>query len=384
MKLGDLRQLSVKELSKPIEVLEADVSIAKVVGFLRRRNLREAFIEERERTAIITLRSLLDVQNITNAKLSTVASHVPRLNPNNNVEDAATLMFEYRIRSLPIYENEKPSGLIETTSIIEELMDSQSSLKVNRLMTPDPITLDEGDDIGKARSIMARRKIDQIPVTKQGKLNGVVSSESIVFNTLPRSDRQLKGDIRKGRFELPIQKFASPDLIQNDVTDLLGSVFANMKKSNATYSVITNYDEIQGIITHRDFMQILTNPKTHDGIPMYIVGLPNDPFEAEATREKFTRVVSFIRRARPDIVEARAIIKAGETRAARKRYRVHIFIMSPRQRYSYAASGFELPDIFDEIDKWAKTLVPDKERKKRRTRADPGSLSGQKHDLWVR
>ena len=92
MKLGDLRQLSVKELSKPIEVLEADVSIAKVVGFLRRRNLREAFIEERERTAIITLRSLLDVQNITNAKLSTVASHVPRLNPNNNVEDAATLM----------------------------------------------------------------------------------------------------------------------------------------------------------------------------------------------------------------------------------------------------------------------------------------------------
>ncbi|MHB1908746.1 MAG: CBS domain-containing protein [Nitrososphaerales archaeon] len=384
MKLGDLRQLSVKDLSKPIEVLEADTSIAKVVGFLRQKNLREAFIEDLERTAIVTLRSLLDVQNVTNARLSTVASHIPRLNPNNNVEDAATLMFEYRIRSLPIYENGKPSGMIETTTIIEELMNSQSSLKANRLMTPDPITLDEWDDIGKARRIMVRRKIDQIPVTKQGKLNGVVSSESIVFNTLPSSDRQMKGDVREGRSELPIHKFSSPDSIQNNVTDSLGDVFVNMKKNNATYSVITNYDEIQGIITHRDFMRILTNPKTHDGIPMYIIGLPNDPFEAESTREKFTRVVSFIKRARPDIVEARAIIKAGETKAVRKRYRVHVFIMSPRQRYSYTASGFELPDVFDEIDKWAKTLVPDKERRKIRARADPGSVSGQRPDLWAR
>jgi CBS domain-containing protein len=382
MNASELQSVPVMDLSNNVETFNPELSVAKVIGFMRERKLSEAFVEERERTAIVTLRDLLRVQNITTTRLSNVSSYIPRLNPNNNVGDAATLMFEHRIRSLPIYKGGKPVGKIDTTSIIDKLIDTQGKTSADRLMTADPITLDEHDDIGKARRIMVRRRIDQIPLTNNGKIKGVVSSANIVYNLLPPPDRDPKGDMRSGRFKAPAKNVADTDFVQNDVRDKLTEVFEQMKKLGKTYSVITSFDEIQGIITHRDFMRILSQ-KPSDNIPMYMVGLPEDPFEAEAAREKFSRIVKLVRKGYPDTLEARAIIKAGETKSARRRYQVQIFIMSPRRRYNYTAFGFELPNVFDEIEDWAKKLVGRYDRRVRRTRPDPGSPFGERPDLWV-
>jgi CBS domain-containing protein len=342
LNLSELQRLPVTELSSPIELLDSDSHVSKATGLMRDRGLSECYVGERERTAIVTLRDVLKVQNSASTKLSTIMSYIPRLNENYSVADAASMMFEHRIRSLPIYRNGKPIGKIDSRSIIERLVESRPEARVDRLMTPDPITIEERDDIGKARRIMIRRKIDQLPVTTDGKLVACVSSESIVFHLLPTTDRDSKGDVRLGRSEIPVKEFQDTDMVQSDVKDTIKKVFADMKKLQRTYSVVTTFDdEIQGIVTHRDFMKLLAEAKpTNDGVPMYMVGLPDEAFEAEAAREKFTRIVNLIRKGYPDTLEARAIIKAGETKSARRRYRVQVFLMTPRTRYNYSASGF--------------------------------------------
>ena len=132
-------------------------------------------------------------------------SYIPRLNAGNIVSDAANLMFEHRIRSLPIYGNGKPIGKIESLPIIEKLVEARSEVRVNRIMTPDPITVEEEDDIGKARRVMIRRKIDQLPVTRGGKLVACVGSDSIVYYTAPSTDHDKKGDTHLGRYEIPVK-----------------------------------------------------------------------------------------------------------------------------------------------------------------------------------
>jgi CBS domain-containing protein len=385
LNLSELKRLSVTELSSPIELLDSDSPVSKATGLMRDRRLSECYVGEKERTAIVTLRNVLKVQNFASTKLSTIMSYIPRLNENYSVADAASMMFEHRIRSLPIYRNGKPIGKIDSHSIIERLVESRPEARVDRLMTPDPITIEERDDIGKARRVMIRRKIDQLPVTRDGKLVACVSSESIVFHLPPTTDRDSKGDVRLGRSEIPVKEFQHIDVVRSDVKDTIKKVFADMKKLQRTYSVVTTFDdEIQGIVTHRDFMKLLAEAKpTNDGVPMYMVGLPDEAFEAEAAREKFTRIVNLIRKGYPDTLEARAIIKAGETKSARKRYRVQVFLMTPRTRYNYSASGFELPDVFDEIEQWAKKLVTRYNRKPRRVRADPGSISSARQTLWT-
>jgi hypothetical protein len=112
-----------------------------------------------------------------------------------------------------------------------------------------------------------------------------------------------------------------------------------------------------------------------DSIPMYMVGLPEDPFEAEATRDKFTRVVNLLRKSYPDITEARAVIKAGKTKASKTRYEVQILVKTPRKQFNYEGFGFELPGVFDGISAWSKRQVGRDNGRRGRVRSDPGTIA---------
>ncbi|MDG6906791.1 MAG: CBS domain-containing protein [Nitrososphaerota archaeon] len=370
-----LKELSVVELMEPVRLLSIEDTASRVIGNMVETNAYEAFVEQPGRTAMISIRDVLDVRNITTTKISLLMRYIPRLNQYNTVSDAATLMFEHRIRSLPIYEGEELKGQISSHSIVKKLLETESKLTAKAIMTPEPICIEANDNVSKARQIMKRRKIDQIPILRDGKLYGVVTSEAVVANILPPVDRvRMLADWRSGRLDIPATEFAPARLVTNEVRDSLQDVFANMSRSSANYSVITNMGEVQGIITYRDFMKLLLKPKAGEDIPMYIIGLPEDPFEAEAAREKFQRVVQLLWRGLPEMTEARAIIKAGETKAARKKFRVSIFIMSPYWRHSYSVFGYELPDAFDYIEIWGKKLISKHQGKRRRERSDSGLI----------
>ncbi|MGI0086263.1 MAG: CBS domain-containing protein, partial [Nitrososphaerales archaeon] len=341
-------------LLSPVKSFGPKDPISQVIGYLRDSNLYEAFVEEGESTTIATIRDLLSVQNITTTKISALTAHVPRLNPNNSASEAALIMFEHRVRSLPIYEKGKLVGQINVKSILRKMMDTDLNLKISRIMTPNPSCVHSSDNVSKARSIMIKRKIDQLPVLKDEVLSGVISSSTIVFNLLPHTDRAILGDWRQARFDVPVERLSSLNAVTSEASDSVNDAFQNMERNSSTYSIILNLDEVQGIVTHRDFMRILAQSRSPSETSMYIVGLPEEPFEAEVTKAKFTRIVKFMRNGIPDITEARAIIKTGESKAAKKRYQVRVFMMTPRRRLSYAASGYDLPEIFDEISSWAK------------------------------
>ena len=127
----------------------------------------EAFVEENDRTAIVSIRDVLNVKNITTTKVLNVMRYVPRLTPKSSVAEAATLMFENRIRSLPVYENSRFKGVVTARDFVEQLLDSENPAKVNSLMTPNPVCISKSDEVSKARRIMLSKKIDQIPDSEQ-------------------------------------------------------------------------------------------------------------------------------------------------------------------------------------------------------------------------
>ncbi len=368
-----LKSLRVTDLMTPVSILSASSTTSAVVGRMISSNLYEAFIDEGERTGVVTVRDLLNVTNIATTHLTTLMKYIPRLSPYNTVGDAATLMFEHKLRSLPIYVGSKVKGQITSQTIVRKLLESKLDLKASEIMTPNPICLDAQDMVSKAREIMIRRKIDQLPILKGGNLHSVVTSEAIVSAILPPVDRTIKGDWRRGRYEVPVENFANPDAVVNDARDSIQDVYKNMCNGTANYSVIENLGEVQGIITYRDFMKLFLKTGGEDKIPMmYIIGLPEDPFEAEATKEKFQRVAQLLRRGFPEITEARAIIKAGATKSQKKKYRVNIFIQSPFWHHSYHVFARELPDAFDYVEDWAKKIMARYQSRRMRVRSDYG------------
>ncbi len=370
MNPSQLKTTPVSDLMLPVSVLSPLDPTSKVVGIMRKYNQYEAFIEEADRTAVVSIRDVLNVKDISTTKLRTLMYYVPRLNQFNTVGDAATLMFEHRLRSLPIYQASKLKGQITSKSIVEKLFETERGIKASQIMTPNPICLEAGQYVSKARQIMIRRKIDQLPVLKEGRLLGAVTSEAVVSVILPPVDRTMAGDWRKGRYDIPVEDFIKPGIVVNEATDSSQSVLENMGRGGSNFSVIQNFDEIQGIVTYRDFLKLLLKPREAEQAPnMYIIGLPEDPFEAEAARQKFQRVVQLLWRGLPEMTEARAIIKAGKTKAPRKKYQVKLFVMSPYWRHSYSVFRYELPDAFDYIEDWAAKLLSQHQKRKDRSRA---------------
>jgi len=359
--------MPVTELLTEAEMFPSSETVSKVIGYLRESKLMEAFADDGDATTcIVSMRDLLNVTSL-NTKLASIMHQVPRLGPNNTVSDAATLMHEYRTRSMPIYKERRLVGQITSPSIVAKLLDSDTPGKISSIMSPNPACMDVSDSVSKAREIMLKKKVDQLPVTKKGALEGIVTSDEIVFNLLPKTDRNMKGDTRAGRYDEALGIFALKDVLTNEITDGLRDVYQNMSKSGSNYSVIVGTDEIQGIVTYRDFLRVLARKAAQSSIPMYIVGLPEDPFEAETARKKFRGAVELLRRSVPDISEARAIIKMGETKSPKKKYEVKVFLVHPRDHYSYSVRSYELADAFDEVNNWVKELVQRSRPRKQRT-----------------
>jgi CBS domain-containing protein len=372
MKPDQLMRMPVTELLTEVEMFPSSDPVSKVIGYLSDSKLREAFVDDGDAsTCIVSIRDLLNVTSL-GTKIAAVMHQVPRLGPNNTVSDAATLMHEYRIRSMPVYRERKLIGQITSPSVVARLLDSETPGRISSIMTPKPVCMDATDSVSKARETMLRKKVDQLPVTKKGALHGIVTSDEIVFNLMPKADRNMKGNTRAGRYDEALGIFAMKDVLTSEISDSLRDVYQKMSKSGSNYSVIVGTSEIQGIVTYRDFLRVLARRAAESSIPMYIVGLPDDPFEAGAARKKFTGAVELLRRSVPDISEARAIIKMGETKSPKKKFEVRVFLVHPRNHYSYSVFSYELADAFDKVNDWVKELVQ-RSRSRARTKSSARS-----------
>lgn len=141
---------------------------------------------------------------------------------------------------------------------------------------------------------------------------------------------------------------------------------SRMLTLDKTCILVAQWDEIQGIATHGDFIALLAAPKEKPEVPIYIVGLPDDPFEAEVAKQKFKRTINQFHKVLAQILEARSVIKSTTSTPGkeRRRYEVTVHIKTPKNSYSYASSGWQLTEIYDTIIDRLKRLLPQKERRR--------------------
>lgn len=326
------------------------------MGFMQKTGSHEAYVEEGGETSVVNLRDLLGV-TILETKLSTLMRRVPTLDQNSTLKDAASLMFEQRSRSVPV--RGRRFSVVNSASVAAQLVEAFPKAKASSLMSPRPLTIEPTSPASKARSLMLEEKIDQVPIVDGAKLKGVITSEQILFNLMPRAD---EGSRRPSwaRLDGPVGRFPIDDVVTDQVTSTAKDVFENISDRRASYSLLMDGEELSGIITLRDFMKLA--PKSEaPSLPMYIVGLPDDPIEAAGSRAKFAAAVGLLEKTFPDISEVRALVKTSKSRVE-----VKVLVLSPTRRYSYDVSSHSLLDAFEKVHAWAKKAVSEYKPNRRR------------------
>ena len=101
-----------------------------------------------------------------------------------SVVEAARLMREQDIGSLPITDDEKLVGMITdrdiTTRVVAEAADPTST-SVEDVYSRDLVSVEPDEDLDEALQLMARHQVRRLPVVENDRLVGIVAQADIAL-----------------------------------------------------------------------------------------------------------------------------------------------------------------------------------------------------------
>lgn len=111
-----------------------------------------------------------------------------------SVVEAAQLMREEHIGSLPITDDEKLVGMITdrdiTTRVVAEAADPTTT-SVGDVYSRDLISVEPDKELAEALQLMARHQVRRLPVVESGRLVGIVAQADIALNEKEKKTGQL-------------------------------------------------------------------------------------------------------------------------------------------------------------------------------------------------
>jgi len=131
-----------------------------------------------------------------------MTENVRTVRPNSTITEVVRKMNKFEVGSVVVVDGEKPVGLITERDILRRVLEvtlAAEAMKAKEVMSSPLVTVEDEVTIEQAARIMADRRIKKLPVVKEGKLVGIVTSTDIV-RSQPRMF-ELLGDIvwRMGR-----------------------------------------------------------------------------------------------------------------------------------------------------------------------------------------
>ncbi len=102
------------------------------------------------------------------------------VSPKDTVEFAIQIMQQHSIRHLPVVEDGKLVGLVTESSLRPYLSPEKLRLPLREVMIINPITIDPEASIDEAARIIYKYKVGGLPVLSQGKLVGIITITDIL------------------------------------------------------------------------------------------------------------------------------------------------------------------------------------------------------------
>ncbi|MDN5868091.1 MAG: CBS domain-containing protein, partial [Candidatus Nitrosocosmicus sp.] len=366
--LKDVHNKNIKEFVEDPILTKEDVTISKIIGMMLEQNVHEVFIQLPGKSiSCINIRDILSSTHIETLKSSTMGKPILSLTEKDNIGNAARLMNLQRLRSIPVVDqdnNQEVIGQISSKRIIQHIYETFSKKKTNfqkmitasDIMTPGLITLDPSDKFDTAKGIMKKDSIDHLPVVEKQQdgnvvIKGMITSDHIIQTLIPAESigRRSLGSDHGLKSDQEIIGLADKNVVTIKPHDTITSTIDSLLKANSTYTIVKSSDDMLGIITYRDIISLL-GEQTQSELPVYIIGMPDDPFDSELIKSKFYNIVEFLNKISPKIEEARCRIKAKDIEGNRKRYEVTANIFTTNKRYIYTSKeNWDLVSIFDDI-----------------------------------
>lgn len=116
-------------------------------------------------------------------KVKEIMKKVITVDGNISLKEAATLMSRKNIGSLVVTEKGTILGIVTERDILKYISHSNNlHAKVEDIMTQDVITVDANADLVEASNLMFQHRIKKLPVIEKNKLVGIITATDLIAN----------------------------------------------------------------------------------------------------------------------------------------------------------------------------------------------------------
>jgi CBS domain-containing protein len=112
-----------------------------------------------------------------------MTKNIKTVKPDDTVHAAVLKMNKFDIGSVIVVNSGRPIGIITESNVMRRIVEPRmdpATVWTKDIMSSPLTTIDENAAIEEAAKIMAEKRINRIPVMKDNKLVGLISSSDIV------------------------------------------------------------------------------------------------------------------------------------------------------------------------------------------------------------
>ncbi|MDP9304301.1 MAG: CBS domain-containing protein [Actinomycetota bacterium] len=118
--------------------------------------------------------------------------------PAQSVVEAAQMMKEEDVGSLPVVEEDRLIGIVTDRDIVvrtvAERVDPES-VKVGDVASRELVTVEPGQDLDEALTLMARHRVRRLPVVEAGRLVGMLAQADVALEAKEKKAGEMLDEI---------------------------------------------------------------------------------------------------------------------------------------------------------------------------------------------
>jgi CBS domain-containing protein len=130
----------------------------------------------------------------------TMTAEVKTATPSQSLTDAAKLMKQEDVGSVPVVDGERLVGVLTDRDIVVRGIADGSdpnAVKVGDIASHDVVTVRPDDDLDEALRLMAQHQVRRLPVVDDGQLVGVVAQADVALEAKEKDVGHVVEEISK-------------------------------------------------------------------------------------------------------------------------------------------------------------------------------------------
>ena len=261
------------------DVIDGEEPLSKALNSILKTGTAVMVTKRGKYYGLIDDRDIRQVSNASKCKAVTAAVRAPHLAESSTLGDAMKAFMAGHFKALPVVKSGKVVGAVSRADVMNEMAKEGKVPRttVSALMASPIYTVDQGEDLGVARTLMKKLGVHHLAVTSRSKVVGTISTFDLSMVLLKPKGRQrfvLISEVTNADIK-PVKDYMREKFITVRGDEQLSTAVKKMAKHNVSKLTVMEGGKAVGVLTATDIMKFVLS-LVSVGPNVFISGLPEE------------------------------------------------------------------------------------------------------------